>query len=100
LLGNGSTNPANNFVGTTDSQPLVIKTDGTERLRVNVPTQVSGGTSETLAVSGSSIIGRAEPSSAASGYAIVLDEGSGSVGCVPSAHPILGRRHHLHLLPP
>src|ERR1700733_9530052 len=54
LLGNGGINPANNFVGTTDSQPLVIKTNGIERLRVNVPAQVSGGTSETLVVSGNS----------------------------------------------
>ncbi|MDW7996879.1 MAG: tail fiber domain-containing protein, partial [Bacteroidota bacterium] len=32
--GNPGTNPALNFLGTTDDQPLVIKTDGTERMRV------------------------------------------------------------------
>ncbi|MBL7973383.1 MAG: hypothetical protein JNJ85_00625, partial [Candidatus Kapabacteria bacterium] len=34
LVGNGSTNPATNFLGTTDNQPLLIKTNGTERIRV------------------------------------------------------------------
>lgn len=34
LTGNGSTNPATNFLGTTDNQPLVVKTNNIERLRV------------------------------------------------------------------
>jgi hypothetical protein len=34
LTGNSGTNPAVNFLGTTDAQPLVIRTDNTERLRV------------------------------------------------------------------
>src|SRR5690242_181793 len=35
LVGNAATNPATNFLGTTDNQPLVIRTNGTERVRVN-----------------------------------------------------------------
>ena len=35
LLGNASTNPALNFLGTTDAQPLRLATSGTERLRIN-----------------------------------------------------------------
>jgi adenylosuccinate synthase len=34
LTGNSGTNPAVNFLGTTDAQPLVIRTDNTERVRV------------------------------------------------------------------
>jgi carboxypeptidase T len=34
LAGNSGTNPATNFLGTTDTQPLVIKTDGKEALHV------------------------------------------------------------------
>jgi hypothetical protein len=34
LTGNGGTDPAVNFLGTTDAQPLVIRTNNTERLRV------------------------------------------------------------------
>lgn len=34
LKGNAGTDPANNFVGTTDAQPLVFKTAGTERLKL------------------------------------------------------------------
>jgi hypothetical protein len=32
--GNDRTNPANNFLGTTDNQPLAIRTNGAEALRV------------------------------------------------------------------
>lgn len=32
--GNASTNPATNFIGTTDNQPLVISTNNTEKMRV------------------------------------------------------------------
>lgn len=35
LLGNPNTNPAVNFLGTTDAQPLRLATNGTERLRIN-----------------------------------------------------------------
>ena len=30
LNGNSGTNPSNNFLGTTDGQPLVLKANGTE----------------------------------------------------------------------
>lgn len=45
LLGNGSTNPLTNFLGTTDVQPLVIRTNNVERLRVNATGEVGIGTS-------------------------------------------------------
>lgn len=35
LLGNTGTNPALNFLGTTDAQPLRLATNGTERFRIN-----------------------------------------------------------------
>src|SRR5690348_5797357 len=35
IIGNSGTNPAINFLGTTDSQPLVIKIGGTEAMRVD-----------------------------------------------------------------
>lgn len=38
LTGNSGANPSTNFIGTTDAQPLVIKTNNTERVRV-----LSGG---------------------------------------------------------
>ena len=34
LIGNAATNPAVNFLGTTDNQPLVVRTNNTERMRV------------------------------------------------------------------
>jgi len=35
LFGNTGINPATNFLGTTDGQPLVLKTNATERLRID-----------------------------------------------------------------
>lgn len=35
LNGNAGTNPANNFVGTTDAQALQLRTNDTERMRIN-----------------------------------------------------------------
>jgi hypothetical protein len=45
LAGNGVTNPATDFVGTTDIQPLVVKTNNIERLRVTDAGRVGIGLS-------------------------------------------------------
>ncbi len=44
LLGNAGTNPATNFLGTTDAQPLVIRTNNIERFRINAAGEVGIGT--------------------------------------------------------
>lgn len=44
LNGNSGTNPANHFIGTADGQPLVIRTDNAERLRVDAAGNVGIGT--------------------------------------------------------
>ncbi|GBD07662.1 hypothetical protein HRbin21_01493 [bacterium HR21] len=44
LTGNGGTDPATNFLGTTDGQPLVIRTNNVERVRVTATGQVGIGT--------------------------------------------------------
>jgi len=44
LTGNTGTNPNNNFLGTTDAQPLVIRTSNTERLRIDTNGNVGIGT--------------------------------------------------------
>jgi hypothetical protein len=45
LNGNKNTNPTTNFLGTTDNQPLVVKTNGAERMRIapDGAVDVSGG---------------------------------------------------------
>ncbi len=50
LFGNIGTNPAINFLGTTDPQDLVIRTNGTERLRV-----LSGGNLSVTSTAGTAI---------------------------------------------
>jgi hypothetical protein len=44
LTGNAGTNPPDNFLGTTDNQPLVIKTNGGEALRIDTNGKVGIGT--------------------------------------------------------
>jgi hypothetical protein len=44
LTGNAGTNPPNDFLGTTDAQPLVISTNGAERVRVDDNGNVGIGT--------------------------------------------------------
>jgi hypothetical protein len=46
LTGNAGTKPVNNRLGTTDSEPLVIKTNGTEAVRIDVAGEVGNGTTE------------------------------------------------------
>ena len=41
LTGNAGTNPANNFLGTTDAQPVVFRTNNAERMRILANGQVS-----------------------------------------------------------
>jgi hypothetical protein len=48
LTGNSGTNPAVNFLGTTDAQPLVIRTNNTERMRVTASGDVGIGTTTPL----------------------------------------------------
>jgi len=47
LDGNAGTDPANDFVGTTDAQPLVVRTNSVERMRVGENGNVSIGASLT-----------------------------------------------------
>jgi trimeric autotransporter adhesin len=44
LLGNAGTNPSTNFIGTTDNQNLIIRTNNTEQIRVEAGGDVGVGT--------------------------------------------------------
>jgi hypothetical protein len=44
LVGNAATNPATNFLGTTDAQPLVLRTNATEKMRIASTGNVGIGT--------------------------------------------------------
>lgn len=58
ITGNAGTNPTNNFLGTTDNQALVFRTNNTERMRVLANGNVGIGTStpsQKLHVSGGNL---------------------------------------------
>jgi len=42
LKGNASTNPLTDFVGTTDAQPLIFRTNGVEQMRINISNTTTG----------------------------------------------------------
>jgi uncharacterized protein (TIGR02145 family) len=44
LTGNAGSNPASNFIGTTDAQDLVIRTDNSEKLRITTNGNIGVGT--------------------------------------------------------
>lgn len=49
LLGNAGTNPTTNFLGTTDAQDLVFRTNNVENVRVNIDGNVGIGTTSNAA---------------------------------------------------
>ena len=44
ILGNAGMDPSVNFLGTTDAQPIIFRTDNTERLRVTAGGNITVGT--------------------------------------------------------
>lgn len=53
-LGNAGTSPASNFIGTTDAQPLVIRTANVRSLRIEPSTQIFSGAPITVNMIGGS----------------------------------------------
>jgi hypothetical protein len=83
LAGNEGTNPAQDFLGTSDQQPLVVKTAGAERLRIDPAGKVGIGTAapgSLLHVAGTVTVSSPE----ASPSAIVLATAAGATAAINS----------------
>ncbi|MGN6495312.1 MAG: hypothetical protein ACTHLE_25220 [Agriterribacter sp.] len=82
LTGNSDTRPAENFIGTTDNKPLIVKTNDAERLRITRNGKVGIGTSRpdaTLHVNGDVIIGTLAQGNVATDSVLVVDPQTGLV---------------------
>jgi hypothetical protein len=82
LTGNSGTDPAVNFLGTTDAQPLVIRTDNVERVRITATGEVGIGTSTpaaTLHVAGTVALPNIPSSSTATDEVLRIDPATGEV---------------------
>jgi hypothetical protein len=77
LGGNTGTVPGTNFLGTTDGQPLVVKTNGVEAMRIDSAGRVGIGTAsptQTLDVSGTAqFTGLRLPTGAVAGRVLISD---------------------------
>lgn len=93
LAGNAGTTPATNFLGTTDSQPLVIRTNNLEAMRVNTSGNVGIGTTgitAKLKVVGNGFDISGTPTGAA-GIVVSTDTGNGLSAFSRDLIGVLGR---------
>jgi hypothetical protein len=82
LTGNTGTNPSTDFLGTTDAQPLVLKTGGTERARISETGNVGIGQNNpqfTLDLTGTFRLGSVPPSVTNADSYLVRDAATGQV---------------------
>ena len=92
LTGNAGTNPATDYIGTTDNNPLVVRTNGSERMRVSQNGNIGIGTNNpaaTLDVQGSVVIGTLTTGNIATDSVLVVDPSSGLVKKVSLAQTTL-----------
>jgi hypothetical protein len=83
-LGNAGTDPVSNYIGTADGQPLIIRTDATERMRVQSTGNIGIATNfpqQTLHVQGTArITGNSGTPTAITGRNAAGDIGNVSLG--------------------
>ena len=93
LTGNAGTNPAADFIGTTDAQPLIIRTNNAEAVRVTAAGQVGVGTTApdapAAAVGGTGVGGLSGTATNGTGSLGRSDVGVGVLG-ISNARGVVG----------
>ncbi|MEP7196070.1 MAG: hypothetical protein ABI851_06080 [Saprospiraceae bacterium] len=93
LAGNSGTDSTNNFLGTTDKVPLILKTNNVERLRITENGRVGIGTSKptvALQVNGELVIDTLTAGNITTDNILVANPTDGKVKIVSSSNFILG----------
>jgi len=94
LAGNAGTNPASDFLGTSDAEPLIVKTNGNEALRVTAAGNVGVGTSLPAArlegFAGADETGVRGVTSSGTGVAAVSTSGPGVTGQSDTGDGVFG----------
>jgi uncharacterized coiled-coil protein SlyX len=102
LGGNSGTNSSNNFLGTTDAQPLIFKTSGSEAFRITPSGQLAIGVtnphSYKLAVGGTMIAEKIKVKLQSTWPDYVFDK-SYVLMPLPSLEDFIKRHHHLPGVP-
>ncbi len=91
LTGNAAINPLTNYLGTSDNQPLVIKTNNVEQLRVLGTGNVGIGTttpSSRLSVNGGLSVGATYSTTNAAPTNGAIFQGNVGIGTPTATHPL------------
>ncbi|MEI7735192.1 MAG: hypothetical protein WCI49_06975 [Ferruginibacter sp.] len=100
LSGNGFTTPAD-FLGTTDSADLTIKTNNTERIHINADGSIGIGTAiptATLDVKGDVVIRTLEAGNRATDSLLVANPANGRVKAISSSNFVTGVQKRLEVV--
>lgn len=101
LTGNSGTTAANNFIGTTDNAPLLIKTKNTERMRITENGWVGIGTANptaALQIKGQLVIDSISAGNSSTDNFLVANPANGRVKMIPAGSIMTGVKKSLEVV--
>ncbi len=99
--GNNSTLPTNDFLGTTDNAPLILKTKNTEQLRITENGNVGIGTSTptaTLQIKGQLVVDTLQAGNTVTDHVVVANPSDGRFKMLPANSLLLGTEKSIEIV--